>query len=330
MRAAPLLIVVAVAALGAGGFFYWQQSRAGQLPAGLATANGRMEVERVDIATKYAGKLAEITVREGDAVPRGGVVANLDTTTLKAELAAAQAALRRAETGVTQAEAMVAIRQAEYKLSGVELRRVQELLKTSATPASEVDRRKSQHEVNYANIQAAEATVADAKAAVEQARAQVAQIDSTIADMVLAAPIAGRIEYKLAHPGEVLAAGGRVATLLDLSDVYMTIFLPTSQAGRVAHGSEARIVLDAAPAYVIPARVSFVAAEAQFTPKTVETSDEREKLMYRVKLSVDPQLLETYRDYVRAGLTGQGYVLTELGAKWPADLAVKLPPKPAR
>ncbi len=146
--------------------------------------------------------------------------------------------------------------------------------------------------------------------------------------MTLKTPVSGRVEYRLARAGEVLAAGGRVVTILDLTDVFMTIFLPTSQAGRVAHGSEARIVLDAAPSYVVPATVSFIAAEAQFTPKAVETSNEREKLMYRVKLAIDPKLLETYRDYVRAGLTGNAYVRTERAAEWPANLTPKLPPAP--
>lgn len=328
MRAAPVLVILAVAALGGAGFLYWQNSRAGQLPAGLATANGRMEVERVDIATKLAGRLAQVRVREGDRVPSGAVVATMDETELRAQLAAAKASVRRAEQGVAQAQAEVAVRQAEYRLSGIELRRVQELARTSAAPAMEVDRRRAQNDVNRATMDAAQAAVGDAEAAVEAAQAQVAQIEANLKEMVLYAPMAGRIEYRLAHPGEVLGAGGRVVTLLDLSDVYMTIFLPTSQAGRVAYGSEARIVLDAAPTYVIPARVSFVAAEAQFTPKTVETSDEREKLMYRVKLSVAPQLLETYRDYVRAGLTGQGYVLTEEDAVWPERLAIRLPPEP--
>lgn len=328
MRAAPVLVVIALAALGGAGFLYWQNSRAGQLPEGLATANGRMEVERFDIATKLPGRLADVRVREGDAVAAGAVVATMDETELRAQLAAAKASVRRAEQGVAQAQAEVAVRQAEYRLSGIELRRVQELARTSAAPAMEVDRRKAQNDVNRATVEAAEAAVGDAEAAVEAAQAQVAQIEANLKEMILYAPVAGRIEYKLAHTGEVLGAGGRVVTLLDLSDVYMTIFLPTSQAGRVAHGSEARIVLDAAPTYTIPARVSFVAAEAQFTPKTVETSDEREKLMYRVKLSVDPRLLETYRDYVRAGLTGQGYVLAGEGAVWPEGLAVRLPPKP--
>jgi len=105
----------------------------------------------------------------------------------------------------------------------------------------------------------------------------------------------------------------------------MTIFLPTGQSGRVALGSQARIVLDTVPDAVFPATVSFVAAEAQFTPKTVETQNERQKLMYRVKLAINPKLLETYRDYVKAGLTGNAYVQVMPNAAWPASLSVRLP-----
>jgi len=133
------------------------------------------------------------------------------------------------------------------------------------------------------------------------------------------------VEYKLVQPGEVVAAGGRLVTILDLTDVYMTIFLPTGDAGRVALGSDARIILDAVPDSVFPATVSFVAAEAQFTPKSVETANEREKLMYRVKLAIDPKLLETYREYVKAGLTGSAYVQVAANAVWPGRLALRLP-----
>lgn len=105
----------------------------------------------------------------------------------------------------------------------------------------------------------------------------------------------------------------------------MTIFLPIGGAGRVALGSQARIVLDAAPQFVVPATVSFVAAEALLTPKIVETQDEREKLMYRVKLAIDPKLLDAQSGYVKAGLTGNAYVRAAAGAPWRDDFAPKLP-----
>ena len=99
------------------------------------------------------------------------------------------------------------------------------------------------------------------------------------------------MQYRLARDGEVVAAGQRVLTILDLNDVYMTIYLPADEAGKLSLGDEARVILDSVPQYVFPATISFVATDAQFTPKSVETAEERQKLMFRVKLQGDPKVL---------------------------------------
>lgn len=133
------------------------------------------------------------------------------------------------------------------------------------------------------------------------------------------------MQYRLAEPGEVLAAGGKVVSLLDLTDVYMDVYLPTDDAGRLRFGAEARLILDAAPQYVIPASVDFVASEAQFTPKYVETASEREKLTFRVKLQIPAEVLSRYQDVVKTGVPGVAVVRLSPEAKWPETLAVKLP-----
>lgn len=183
-----------------------------------------------------------------------------------------------------------------------------------------------------AQKQAVEATLAAARidvdyreAAIAAAAARVQRIATEIDDSVLRSPIRGRVLYRVAEPGEVLPAGGKVATVLELSDVYMTIFLPTEQAGRLIVGSEGRIVLDAVPELVLPAAVSFVAPRSQFTPKEVETRTEREKLMFRVKVRIDPQLLARHEDKVKTGVPGVAYVRLDPRAEWPARLRVKLP-----
>jgi HlyD family secretion protein len=113
--------------------------------------------------------------------------------------------------------------------------------------------------------------------------------------------------------------------MVDLSDVYMTFFLPTAEAGRVRLGTEVHLVLDTAPQYVVPARVSYVADVAQFTPKTVETADERQKLMFRVKARIDPDLLKKHIKSVKTGLPGVAYVQLDPQAEWPGHLRVRLP-----
>lgn len=308
----------------AGGYVYWlgEQDR---VPAGLARANGRIEVERVDITSKYAGRLSEVLVNEGADVTRGDVLARLDTTEIQAQLTAARAAVHRSHQSVASAEASVALREAELNLAQIELRRVAELMRTNTSTQAELDRRTAQRDIAAASLQASKAAVEDAKASVEVAEAQVSQIEAAIADMTLRAPVSGRVEYRLAQAGEVVAAGGRVLTVFDLSDAHMTIYLPTASAGRVAVGSQARLVLDGAGGYVLPATVSFVAADAQFTPRFVETASEREKLMYRVRLHIDPVLVTAQRGYVKAGMTGNAYVQIIGGAAWPPELAPRLP-----
>lgn len=325
MRASWGLALLAVLGTGTGGYVYWTQQQAARAPAGLAVANGRIEVERVDIAAKYAGRVAEILVREGDFVQRDAVIARMDISELTAQLAAAKASEQRATAGIGRSEAEIAIREAERQLAEIEMRRAVELERRLAGTTAEAERRKAQYSVAEAQILAARAALEDAKAARAAANAQVNQIQAILDDSILRTPVIGRVEYKLVQSGEVVGAGGRLATVLDLTDTFMTIFLPTSHAGRVAYGAEARIVLDAVPGYVVPATVSFVAAEAQFTPKTVETANEREKLMYRIKLSVEPKLLDTYRDYIKAGMTGNAYVKLAPSAAWPAHLAPRLP-----
>ncbi|HQN42098.1 MAG TPA: HlyD family efflux transporter periplasmic adaptor subunit, partial [Pseudomonadales bacterium] len=132
-------------------------------------------------------------------------------------------------------------------------------------------------------------------------------------------------QYRIAQPGEVVGAGSRLLNVLDLTDVYMTFFLPTAAAGRLAIGSEVRLRLDAAPEYVIPAQISFVADVAQFTPKTVETASEREKLMFRVKARIAPELLKQHLRSIKTGLPGMAYVRIDPQAQWPEELQVKLP-----
>ena len=171
-----------------------------------------------------------------------------------------------------------------------------------------------------------QALIIAAEAAVESSQATIERIQADINDSTLKAPRAGRVQYRVSQPGEVLNAGGKVLNMVDLNDVYMTFFLPTDWAGRVKLGAEVRLVLDAAPQFVIPAKVTFVADVAQFTPKTVETAEERQKLTFRIKAHIPPEVLKKYVRDVKTGLPGMAYVQLDPQAPWPAHLEVKLPP----
>jgi len=323
-RARITLIVVVLAALGVGGWVFWQ-SRKAELPDGFARSNGRIEAERVDVALKFPGRIVEVLVDEGQMVAAGEVIARIDATELEAQVRAALAKTRQAKQELAQANALVAQRQGELALAKTELDRAKTLVARGYSTGELLDRRRSQEITATAALNTAQAQIAAAEAAIEVSEANVAALKANLADYTLTAPRSGRVQYRMAEPGEVLAAGGKVVSLLDLTDVYMDVYLPTDAAGRLRLGAEARLIFDAAPQYVIPASVTFVASEAQFTPKYVETASEREKLMFRVKLQIPVDILRRYQDVVKSGVPGQAIVRVTPAAQWPEALAVNLP-----
>ena len=348
-----LLRIAAVALVGGAVAAAWWFLQPEGLPDGFADGNGRIEAVEIDIAAKTAGRVKDVLVDEGDFVQAGQIVAKMDTAVLEAQLREAEAQLQRARIAVetagslvTQreaerqaAEALIAQRKAELDAAQRRLARSSELALKGATPESKLDDDRAAFQAARAAVGAAEAQAAAAQAAIGQARSNVVaaqaaveaaqattqRIQADIDDSVLKAPRDGRVQYRVAQPGEVLSPGGAVLNMVDLSDVYMTFFLPTAQAGRAALGAEARVVLDAAPQYVIPAKVSFVGDVAQFTPKTVETAEERQKLMFRIKARIDPDLLKEHLRQVKTGLPGMAYVRLDPGSDWPPELQIRLP-----
>lgn len=308
-------------------FYLWQHFQPEPLPAGFATSNGRLEATQIDLATKLSGRVAAVLVNEGDFIDAGQVVARMDTRALEAQQREAEARSAEALTTVKTAEALVAQRRDELDLAEKVWRRSEELVRNGYITTVKSDADQAQMLVARSALTAARSQVAQAQAAVRASAATIERIQSDIDDSTLKAPTTGRAQYRLAEPGEVLAAGGKVINMLDLSDVYMIAFLTESSAGQVRIGADARIVLDAASDYVIPATVRFVSDQAQFTPKTVETTVERQKLVFRVKLQLDPELLRNYRTQIKAGLPGIAYVRVDPKAQWPASLAVRLPPQ---
>ncbi len=347
-----ILLAIAVAVLAAGAYA-WTTLRPQGPGNGLVSGNGRIEATEIDVAAKLGGRVQSIVVKEGDFVTAGQPLAHMQIDTLQASHDEARARHQQAVAAVANAEAQVAVResdrqaalalvaqrQSELDAAQRRLARSQTLVREGASSDQEVDddrarerslqaavvASRAQAEAAQAAITAARTQVASARAAVTAAQATVARIKADIDDSALVAPRSGRVQYRIAQPGEVIGGGGKVLNLVDLSDVYMTFFLPEPVAGRLALGSEVRIVLDAAPQLVIPAKVSFVASTAQFTPKTVETASERQKMMFRVKAQIAPELLQKHVQLVKTGLPGMAWLKLDAAAPWPAHLAVKLP-----
>jgi len=340
------LIVAAIVVVAAlVGFVFWQ-NRADVFSEGFARGNGRIEAVEIDVAAKLPGRIEAILVEEGALVEAGQPLARLDTRQLQANRHQMAAEQRQAEIAVENArltveqraaevraaEALLEQRRSEEEVARRQFERSRSLAQSSITSERQFDIDRANAFGAVAAVASAEASLAAARAGVASAKASVIGAEAAVAaaeaaiealdveieDSTLNAPRTGRVQYIVAREGEVVGAGGRVVNMVDLNDVYMTFFLPTAAAGRTGLGTEVRLLLDAAPGIVIPASVSFVSDVAQFTPKTVETEIEREKLMFRVRARISPDLLARYLDQIKTGLPGVAWVRLDPDAPWPA------------
>ena len=277
-------------------------------PEGFARGNGRIEADLIDISTRLNGRVAEIAVREGDLVQPGDLLAVMDTSELEAQQMRARAAVASAEAAVAVAAAGVTQAEAKLALSLSELARTETLSTRGVVTGEELDIRRTEAQLTEAGLAAARAGVVAQQRAVDAENAALREIEARIEDSMLYAPAEGRVLYRLAQPGEVLGSGGKVLTLVSLGEVYMEFFLPASAAPRVRLGDEARIVVDIMPDFAVPAVVSFVAPQAQFTPKQVETLEERESLVFRVRVRIPTDMISARLAQVKTGVRGVAWV----------------------
>jgi HlyD family secretion protein len=172
----------------------------------------------------------------------------------------------------------------------------------------DLDIRRTETQVAKAAVAATKANLQARQRAVDAEAAARAEIATRIADSTLYAQGSGRVLYRLAQPGEILGSGGKLLTLVSLEEVYMEFFLPATEAPRVRIGDEARIVPDIMSDTAMPAVVTFVSPQAQFTPKQVETEAERESLMFRIRVKIPPELVAARMDQIKTGVRGVAWV----------------------
>jgi HlyD family secretion protein len=322
-----LRLLIFAAVVGAAGFFgyqYWQKMKA-TLPKGIASGNGRIEAKLVDITPREALRVKEIRVEEGALVHPNQVLVVMDTATLESQLAEAKLNVAATQEKEAVAKAAIERSKAQIELAKIEVKRSTALVAQRAGSQRDLDVRRTALKTTSAGLQEEEAKLRTIEQEVNVAQANVATIQTRIDDATLKSPVDGRVLYRLAEVGEVVAAGGKVLTLVNLGDVYMEIFLPSEQAARLKIGAEARITIDYSPGLAVAGYVSFVSPEAQFTPKQVETRSEREKLMFRVKIRAPEKTVESYIELIKTGVRGVGYVKVDDSAVWPDSLQNLLP-----
>ena len=315
-----ILLTLALSAIIAASAYYYIIFQADNDLEGIAYGNGRIEAQSIDIATRHGGRVLSVPVEEGQMVEAGDIIAELDLSDLAASLAGAEANVRASIQKKDAAASTVAQAESARMLADKEFARADELARDKAVSESRRDQAYNAKQSAEAQLAAAKQNLASAEESIEVAESEVARLKDLLTDQHLKASKKGRVLYKLVEPGEVMSAGSKAVTLLDLTDVYMTIFLPTETVGKLRLGEESRIILDAAPDVAIPAYISYISPEAQFTPRQVETRTEREKLTFRVKVRIPPELLSKYIDHVKTGLPGMAYIKSDKDRDWPTRL----------
>jgi HlyD family secretion protein len=309
-KSAAILVLVLLA--GALVFYLYTNKDKNAIPKGFVMGNGRLEATEVDVAAKLAGRLTEVLAKEGDLCNKNQIVARIDTSTLQAQLKQAEAEVKQAkqarETGLSRMESI----RLKLVLAVKELDRSNKLFAKGIFTQQQLDRDQTVKQSYEAEYAAAKSSITEADNAVESALAQTEILKSEINDCVLKSPIKGPVLSRLAEPGEVMPNGGKVLTILDPTDIHMNVYLSEQYAGVIPLGGDARVVLDAIPDKQFPATVAYVSEKAQFTPKEVEATEEREKLVFRVKVSLqefdDPRL--------KPGMPGVAYIRLNPSAKW--------------
>jgi HlyD family secretion protein len=276
---------------------------------GVIAASGHVEATEVRLSAKVPGHLEAISVQEGDAVAAGQEIARIDTTDARLALAAAAAERAQADAerrlrvagsrreDVAEAEAQLDRARADLRGAQEDLKRMEKLLASGSGTDKARDDARTRRDVAAATVEAAAERLRKLKAGsrpeeidaatarVAAADARIAQLRQQIEDAVVKSPVAGVVTEKLAERGELLARGAGLAVVTELARPWLNIYLPEPDLGRIRLGQEVEVVTDAGQRR--SGRVTFVSPQAEFTPKNVQTPDERAKLVYRVKVALD-------------------------------------------
>jgi len=295
-----------------------------QPPPDHVRASGHVEATDVQVAAEVGGRLIELRVNEGDRVTAGDLIARLDTTPVDLALRRARADrdqadaqlrlllagarvedIRQAEAQVAAAEADVAAARADLRSAAADLERFESLLKSSSGSEKQRDDAATRRDVGRERLAGAEQRVRAARESLERlkagarreevdaararltaAEAQIAALEQNVADASLKSPVGGIVTQKLADVGEVLLPRAPIIVVTDLDRAWANVYVGEPAVPSIRLGQAATIFTDAGGAG-IPGTVTFISPKAEFTPRNVQTAEERSKLVYRIKVTVD-------------------------------------------
>lgn len=277
---------------------------------GEISASGTIEAVEVSVASKTSGQVVKMAVDEGARIEAGNLLAVIDSASLEIQLQQAEAGVKLAEAqlqlvlkgarieDIRQAEEALRQTEASLKLAEVERARITDLFAKQSATAQQRDNAETRLAVARAQYEAAKQAlqkwrqlarpeeVKQAQARLEQAEASRDLVKKTIADSTITSPISGIVTHRATEQGEFVGPGTTLLTIADLAEVRLEIFVPESDLGKVRLGQSAEVKIDSYPGRVFVGKVIFISPEAEFTPKNIQTKEERVKLVYRVKIKV--------------------------------------------
>lgn len=277
------------------------------LPEGITAVNGRLEVKRIDLASLYAGRIDELLADRGDHVARNQVIARISSAQTEAQLKAAKAQHERAVETEKKISARISELDQQLRLAEIELKDASNLKAERLISQTEYERKKTALNTRKESRNVLIHERNEAKAEITRTEALISEAESRLDDLSIKSPLDAVVEYRLAEPGNVVGAGGRILSVLDPSDITFDVFVPTATVSKLKVGDEARITIDGIDA-VIPAAIDYIARDSQFTPKYVETREERAKLLFKVTLRISPDLALQYPDFFKGGMPAIGYI----------------------
>ena len=304
------LLVGLILVAGAAAFVGWEMVR-GKGGGEVLVANGTIEATEVEVSSKLPGRIAQLLVREGDAVQANQIIARLDMAEIEAEVAQHQAAWARTEAQLKELhagsrveeieEAHANLRQAEdnLKLAKDDWDRFDNLFKEGAISAQERDRAKNKVEVAISQVKAAREryqmirigprpeVIEAARHERDRAKAALGAAQVRLRDGTILAPLAGIVLTKRAEQGEIINPGFPIVVLIDPDDLWLRVYIPESEIGLVKIGQKGTITVDSFPNRRFEGKVIEISSKAEFTPRTVQTKKERVNLVFGVKISLD-------------------------------------------
>ena len=326
MKKKILIPIVLVVAGAVGGFFYFKNHQAPD--QNRLRVSGNIEITEVEASFKIPGRVEERPVIEGQMITAGQVVARLDDKDLKLEIAqrqaqvtAARSLLSEVQTGsrpeeIAQAEAALERAQADGNRARIEYERQKRLFDREVISTREFDQAKTAFETAEARIREAKALstmvrkgprqekIDQARATLEQAKQSLELAQTRLNYATLLSPVSGMVLSENVQPGEYVSPGTPVISLGDLSRVYLRAYINETDLGRVKVGQKVRLSTDTFPGKYYEGMISFIAPQAEFTPKNIQTQKERVKLVYRIKVEIPNPNME-----LKPGMPADGEIL---------------------